>query len=144
MEKNPSANKKLPILDLQCWMEKIHITNQVYYEFYRKPMSNRQLMMSQSAMPEKVKRITLTQETIRILRNCHLDLPWKDKFVHLNEFTERMRERSDGIGIEGLPEDDECTTKWRETSQQAQERGSIREKERKDEKKNEVVEERSL
>ena len=45
------SNKKLPILDLQCWMEKVHGTNKVYYEFYRKPMSNRLLMLSQSAMP---------------------------------------------------------------------------------------------
>ena len=43
-------------------------------------------------MPEKVKRTTLTQETIRILRNCHPDLPWEQKIVHLNDLTERMRE----------------------------------------------------
>ena len=87
-----SANKKLPILDLQCWMEKLHGSNKVYYKFYHKPMSNRLLMMSQSSMPEKVKKTTLIQENIRILRNCHPDLPWKEKLVHLNEFTERMRE----------------------------------------------------
>ena len=43
-------------------------------------------------MPEKVKRTTLTQETIRILRNCHPDLPWTKKVRHLNELTERMRD----------------------------------------------------
>ena len=43
-------------------------------------------------MPEKVKRTTLSQEVIRILRNCHPNLPWQSKLQHLNEFTERMKD----------------------------------------------------
>ena len=55
-------------------------------------MANRLLMLHQSALPDKMKRTTLTQEVIRIMRNCHPDLPWKEKVARLNTFTERMRD----------------------------------------------------
>jgi hypothetical protein len=88
-----SPGGKLPILDLQCWHEgTLDGKTTIYYEFYRKPMANRLTMLHQSAMPDKMKRTTLSQEVIRILRNCHPDLPWEQKLVHLNNFTERMRD----------------------------------------------------
>ena len=88
-----SSGGKLPILDLKCWAEDtLQGRTEVYYEFYRKPMANQLLMLYDSAMPEKVKRTTLSQEVIRILRNCHPDLPWQTKCQHLNAFTERMRD----------------------------------------------------
>ena len=88
-----SPGGKLPILDLKCWSEDTSGgSSMIYYEFYRKPMANRLLMLHDSAMPDKVKRTTLSQEVIRILRNCHPDLPWQSKLPHLNEFTERMRD----------------------------------------------------
>ena len=87
-----SPGGKLPILDLQCWSEEKPGGSKVFYEFYRKPMANKLIMMYQSAMPERIKRTTLSQEVIRILRNCHPDLPWKQKLVHLNKLTERMRD----------------------------------------------------
>ena len=88
-----SPGGRLPILDLQCWHSNTssNVTT-IYYMFYRKPMANRQLMLFNSAMPEQMKRTTLSQEFIRILRNCHPDLPWEEKLVHLNEFTERLRD----------------------------------------------------
>ena len=88
-----SPGGKLPILDLQCWTKELPQENTiVYYEFYRKPMANRLLMLHQSAMPDKIKRTTLSQEVIRILRNCHPDLSWQQKLTHLNRLTERMRD----------------------------------------------------
>ena len=39
-------------------------------------------MLYDSAMPEKVKRTTLSQEVISILRNCHPNLPWQSKQQH--------------------------------------------------------------
>ena len=83
----------LPILDLQCWHSNTSGTGTtIYYMFYRKPMANQQLMLFHSAMPEKTKRTTLSQEVSRILRNCHPDLPWEDKLAHLNGFIERLRD----------------------------------------------------
>ena len=41
----------------------------VRYEHFRKEMANQLLMLEISAMPSKVKRATLTQEVITIMRN---------------------------------------------------------------------------
>ena len=88
-----SPQGKLPILDLQCWHSNTPGAGTIiYYQFYRKPMANRQVMLYKSAMPEQVKRTTSSQEVIRILRNCHPELPWEMKVTHLNEFMERLRD----------------------------------------------------
>ena len=83
-----SINGKLPILDLQCWPSN---STTIMYEFYRKPMANTQIMLYNSAMPEQIKRKTSSQEVIRILRNCHPNLPWQHKAIHLNQFAQRLR-----------------------------------------------------
>ena len=48
-------------------------------------------MLEKSAMPYKIKRTTLTQETIRILRNCRRDLPWEEKAAFLTDHSRRMK-----------------------------------------------------
>ena len=85
----PSKNKdgKLPILDLKVWVEE----NTILYEFYRKDMANRILMMSRSAMPSKIKRNVLIQEAIRILRNCSSRLKWDKIAEILTDFCVRMK-----------------------------------------------------
>ena len=87
-----SPGGRLPILDLQCWHSDTSGNSTIFYTFYRKPMANQQVMLFNSAMPEHMKRTTLSQEVIRILRNCHPDLPWEEKLEHLNALTERMRD----------------------------------------------------
>ena len=42
-------------------------------------------------MPTKVKRTVLTQEVIRVLRNCRLELPWEEKAKFLTELAVRMK-----------------------------------------------------
>ena len=87
-----SPGGRLPILDLQCWHSDTSGNSTIFYTFYRKPMANQQVMLFNSVMPEHMKRRTLSQEVIRILRNCHPDLPWEEKLEHLNALTERMRD----------------------------------------------------
>ena len=48
-------------------------------------------MMELSAMPAEMKRTALTQEVIRIRKNCHPGLPWATTVKHLNNFSDRMR-----------------------------------------------------
>ena len=69
----PSANPSgmMPLLDLQVWVE----GGLVLYQHYRKPMANPLLMLELSAMPAAMKRTALTQEAVRILRNCRPGLP---------------------------------------------------------------------
>ena len=55
----------MPILDLALKMQENYVT----YQYYRKSMANFKVLMAESAMPRKMKRICLTQEVVRILRN---------------------------------------------------------------------------
>ena len=86
----PSSNynSKMPVLDLQCWVGE---DGTVWWEHYRKPMSNYLVMLECSAMPSKIKRTCLTQEAVRVLRNCRLDLSWETKAVHLTDLSYRMK-----------------------------------------------------
>ena len=86
----PSRNKdqKLPILDLKVW---VRDDNVIMHEFYRKSMACRTLIMGRSAMPRSMKRSVLTQEGIRILRNCSEDLPWHKIEELLTDFSLRMK-----------------------------------------------------
>ena len=78
---------KMPALDTQIWVE----NGRILYEHYRKPMANPLVMMECSAMPTKVKRTTLTQEVVRILRNISKELPEETATKHLSEFSSRMK-----------------------------------------------------
>ena len=83
-------NKKLPILDLNVWIERKDendtTSEKVRYQFYRKPMANPLLIIPRSAMPDKVKRTALTQQAIRIMKNTSPELTEKEKTQLLSEF----------------------------------------------------------
>ena len=70
---SPSRNETgwMPLLDLKVQVQQ----NQIFYEFYKKKVSNPLLMLNQSAMPSKVKRASLTQEALRRLRNTKREIP---------------------------------------------------------------------
>ena len=56
----PSKNegRMMPILDMKMSMNQ---QNEVVYMFYRKPQCNKFTMMERSALPDKVKRSTMTR-----------------------------------------------------------------------------------
>ena len=74
------------LLDIQVKVE----NNQVIYKFYSKPMANPFVILSKSAMSDKIKRNTLVQEAIRRLRNTSRTLPWDLKAKILSEFSNKM------------------------------------------------------
>ena len=88
---------KVPVLDLQQWVDWVVREDedggdwQVLWEFYRKPCSARTVMLARSAMPERTKRSTLTQEAIRILRNTSPAIPWERKAELLSDFSLRLK-----------------------------------------------------
>ena len=83
-----SESKKMPVLDLACWIGE---DNRLWWQHYRKPVANFQVMLQSSAMPTKMKKTVLTQEVIRVLRNCRLELPWEEKAAFLSELCIRMK-----------------------------------------------------
>ena len=91
-----NAVKKMSILDIQVWVEKVEkenkeTKNQIFFEFYEKPMSSKFVLMKDSAAPLSQKRTVLTQEGIRRLKNCKLELKWEQKAKHLSDFMQKMK-----------------------------------------------------
>ena len=81
------SNGFMPLLDLQVAM----CNNKVIYKFYSKPMSSPYVILSNSAMPDKVKRNCLVQECLRRLRNTSRSLDWTLKAEILSDFSNKMR-----------------------------------------------------
>ena len=87
---------KMPILDIHVWIRKIESENmvikkQIFYEFYEKPMASKFVLMQASAAPLSQKRTVLTQEGIRRLKNCKVDLEWEQKAHHLSNLMQKMK-----------------------------------------------------
>ncbi|KXJ11003.1 hypothetical protein AC249_AIPGENE16189 [Exaiptasia diaphana] len=90
---------KLPILDLKVWIEKkddevdgnIVKYNCVLHEFYLKEVSSKSIIHARSALSWPTKRTILTQEVLRVLKNCSPGLPWEQTVRHLNMMSMRMQ-----------------------------------------------------
>ena len=67
---------KMPILDLECWMDDEGI---VRFQHYEKPMANKQVLSAKSALPIKQKRNIHINEYVNRLRNCDLDMKWDNR-----------------------------------------------------------------
>ena len=93
-------DRKLPILDIKVWVIELEADDEdeeqkrskLRWQYYRKPMSNWLLIPANSAMAMSIKRTSLTQYGLRILRNTSLELSWDLKAEMLSEFSERMRD----------------------------------------------------
>ena len=90
----PSENedKKVPILDLKCWVERGR-DGRVYilHEHYMKNMASRLVLHRQAAMSIQSKRTILTQQCLRIMLNCNEKLEDNIKEKHLTYFMARMQ-----------------------------------------------------
>ena len=90
MEENyPSKHedRRLPILDLACWME----DNQLWFIHYEKDVSSKQLIPQRSALSVQVKRNVFVNECVRRLKNCSMGLPWEKKAVFLTDYMARLK-----------------------------------------------------
>ena len=83
-------DKMMPILDMKMAMNN---KNEVVHCFYRKPQSNKFTMMARSALPDRVKRSTMSNEALRRLLCCSDNLDG-DKKVKVMEDFARMLMRS--------------------------------------------------
>ena len=73
-------NMKLPILDMEFWIEE----NSILHQFYKKPMATRKVTMARSALGTSPKRSILVQEGLRRLSNFSPSLSWSKKIEPLN------------------------------------------------------------
>ena len=88
---------KIPSLDLKLWLahdfdQETHTTNvTLMHEHYSKDVSSKAVVHARSAIPWRDKRTILTQEVLRILRNCSTHLPWETVSAHVSVYTARMQ-----------------------------------------------------
>ena len=94
----PSANEdsKVPILDLKCWTSQMTTEEgaakyQILHEFYMKEVSSKSLIHREAALAIQSKRTILTQECLRVLKNCHEGVGWERISSHLSFFMARMQ-----------------------------------------------------
>ena len=78
----------MPLLNLQVRDKE---DNSIDYKWYGKKVSNPLLMMSTSALSEKVKKNSLVQMALTRLSNTRRTLPWKVSSDILTEFSLRMK-----------------------------------------------------
>ena len=86
----PSKNegRMMPILDMKMSMNQ---QNEVVYMFYRKPQCNKFTMMERSALPDKVKRSTMTNEALRRLLCCSPELEEHKRIEVMEEYAKMLR-----------------------------------------------------
>ena len=84
-------DKKVPILDLKVWLEDHEGNKKIVHEFYHKDLASKAVVNSRSAMPKQTMRTILTQEVLRVLRNCSRYLPWNVVCTHVEEMSARMQ-----------------------------------------------------
>ena len=83
-------SRKMPVLDVEASINK-EKQNIIEFEFYEKPTKNKNVIMSNSAIPSNQKRTILTQECLRRLRNTQIELGKDIQTKHLNNFMIKMR-----------------------------------------------------
>ena len=81
-------HKRLPILDMEMWVE----SNTIHHNHYAKPMASKAVIMERSAFTTKEKKNILMEEANRRLRNCDPSQPWETKRDHLTLLNIQMME----------------------------------------------------
>ena len=86
-------DNRMPILDVKVWLENRNEEEgiKVWHEFYYKEVATKSLTDARSAMPNSVKRTTLTQELLRIMLRCSPGLRWEEVVTHLDHCMMRMQ-----------------------------------------------------
>ena len=88
-------DKKLPVLDLKTWIEEVEIEGtkeyRVLHEFYMKEVTSKALIHRDAALSMKDKRTILTQECIRVMKNCHELAGRRTLTKHLTYYMARMQ-----------------------------------------------------
>ena len=90
------TNKRLPVLDLEMWMDTVKQQNgntkhQVLHSHYMKPMASKHVINKQSALPDNIKENILVTDLVRIQRNISQNCPSEERTKHIQHFLDRMQ-----------------------------------------------------
>lgn len=86
METPSMFDGKLPTLDFSCWLE----GHQVLYSFYQKPMARKTVINKSSALSEKTKVSSLSQDLIRRMKNTSENIPILVRIEIVNDFSNQL------------------------------------------------------
>ena len=78
---------KLPILDTKQWIE----NGRILHTHYSKPMSNKFVVMSNSALSEDSKHNILVADLVRIMKNISVHCEPAEKEKHIQNYMHRMQ-----------------------------------------------------
>ena len=102
-------SKKIPVLDLQVWREEEYpeknsfqsdlegeageagLKTKLMWEFYEKPMASKFVIMENSALPQRMKITTLSQEIIRRMRNTCRNISSKRRGEILSVYMRKLQ-----------------------------------------------------
>ena len=84
----PSLNpdKRMPVLDLKAWIEKVDGKSIIQTTFYKKEVSSQLCILKQSALSWVCKKSALAGEVFRRLYNCSKDVREKEGNKLIEEF----------------------------------------------------------
>ena len=86
-----NVNGKMPVLDLQLWLEKDESgVGVVRFEYYEKPIASKVVIHKKSAISWTVKRSTLVSEVYRRLYNCDPQVEWQERTEYVNHLVIKM------------------------------------------------------
>ncbi|KAJ8028681.1 hypothetical protein HOLleu_30990 [Holothuria leucospilota] len=90
-----NADGRMPILDLKIWPENKCIDGETYtvihHTHYSKPMANKQVLSSHTALDYKTKIVILANDLFRIMRNVSLDLPETERILPIQVYMLRLQ-----------------------------------------------------
>ena len=79
-------SNKLPTLDTNLWWD----GRRVMHDFYDKPTCPNREIQKDTALAVTSIQVSLNQEVVSRLLNCHLDLPLREKQAILSEFGQKL------------------------------------------------------
>ena len=79
-------NNRLPVLDLNIWLDDKDDFTPIKHTFYQKEMTNKKVVLASSATPLNMKKAILTEEGLRRLKSCSPSLPWSHKVEVMTEY----------------------------------------------------------
>ena len=86
-----NRNNRMPVLDLEVWIQEVEGVKTIMHSFYKKPVASRYTVLKRRALSHKIKKNTLLQEALRRLGNISTSLPWTETVTHLAEYSNMLR-----------------------------------------------------
>ena len=85
-------DNRLPILDLRVWNKEVQPgMYKIATAHYMKDVSTRAVINDRSSHPTQMKKNVMTNEVMRILRNCNKFCSWEETAQHISYFMKRLQ-----------------------------------------------------